>query len=411
MTPTIVRTPLSEDELADVLREAHESRAAVIPWGSGTRQHIGTAPSRYDIALRTVALDQIVEYTPADLVVTVQAGATLGAVQAALAEHNQCLPWDPPAALGATIGGLLASGAAGPLRLNYGTPRDWTLGMRVALGDGRIVKSGSKVVKNVAGYDSHKLHLGALGTLGVIVEATFKLAPLPVSQRTLLASFPRLEDAIQAVELLRSAPLAPVSLLVFHQQAMQATGLPKLSPTPQGHMLVAARFAGVPVAVERQIDIAVARCAEAEWHLTEILTGERDQKLWQTLAMFAVGGASSVLLRAGARPTALPQLARALKTTAEQYGWSVHLMLYGGVGLAYARLLLPNAANNLNTVLTALRHEIAPLDGYVVVEDAPVPLRDGLDVWGPPPQTLQLMRALKAQWDARDVLNPGRYFI
>ena len=141
--------------------------------------------------------------------ITVQAGATLGAVQAALAEHGQRLPWDPPISLDATIGGLLASGAAGPLRLGYGTPRDWTLGMRVALSDGRVVKSGSKVVKNVAGYDTHKLHLGALGTLGVIVEATFKLAPQPASQRTLLVSFERLEDALKTSDMLRTAPLPP----------------------------------------------------------------------------------------------------------------------------------------------------------------------------------------------------------
>ncbi|NTW02314.1 MAG: FAD-binding oxidoreductase, partial [Oscillochloris sp.] len=172
--PMQVIAPTTAEALALVLCEASAARKAVVPWGGGTRQGLGGGPARYDIALHLAGLSRVVEYTPADMVIRVEAGVTLGQVQDLLAQHGQWLPWDPPLPYQATIGGLLASGASGLLRLSYGTPRDWTLGMRVALGDGRLVKSGAQVVKNVAGYDTHKLHIGALGTLGVIVEATFK---------------------------------------------------------------------------------------------------------------------------------------------------------------------------------------------------------------------------------------------
>lgn len=205
-SPAQVVAPATAEELADCLREATARGLAVVPWGAGTRQHIGRAPTRYDLAIATHGLARVLDYHPDDLVVTLEAGATLGAVQAELARHGQWLPWDAPLPGRASVGGLLASGAAGPLRLGYGAPRDWTLGMRVALGDGRLVRSGGRVVKNVAGYDTHKLHIGALGTLGVIVEATFKVQPLPERRRTLLASFTDAYLPEQAIAALRAPP-------------------------------------------------------------------------------------------------------------------------------------------------------------------------------------------------------------
>src|SRR5947207_167556 len=188
-------TPATPDELAAILRDASERGQVVVPWGAGTLQHLGYPPNPEAIILHTAALNRIVEYNPADLTITVEAGATLGAVQETLRPHGQWLPWDPPAPGTATIGGLLAAGASGPLRLGYGAPRDWVLGMRVALGDGRLIKSGGKVVKNVAGYETHKLQIGALGTLGVIVEVTFKLSPLPERTGSLALACSRREDA------------------------------------------------------------------------------------------------------------------------------------------------------------------------------------------------------------------------
>src|SRR5690349_22585054 len=152
--------PESAEAVAEALRAASDRDQPVALWGAGTLQHLGGAPAPGALRLETTALNRIVDYSPPDLTITVEAGATLGAVQEALQAHRQWLPWAPPAPAHATIGGLLAAGVSGPLRLGYATPRDWTLGMHVALGDGRLVKSGGKIVKNVAGYDVHKLHIG-----------------------------------------------------------------------------------------------------------------------------------------------------------------------------------------------------------------------------------------------------------
>src|SRR6266498_4107469 len=136
-------------------------------------------PRRVDLALLTTGLNHIVEYEPADLTVTVEAGMRFADLQAALGEHGQFLALDPAVDSNATIGGIIATNASGPLRFSFGSARDLVIGTRVANPDGSLTRAGGRVVKNVAGYDLNKLHIGGLGTLGVIVELSFKLAPIP----------------------------------------------------------------------------------------------------------------------------------------------------------------------------------------------------------------------------------------
>jgi glycolate oxidase FAD binding subunit len=404
---TDVILPTTAAELAEALSSAAADGRAVVPWGAGTLQHLGWPAEPEALALRTTALSRIVEYNPADLTITVEAGVALGAVQAALRPHGQWLPWDPPAPGEATIGGLLAVGASGPLRLGYGTPRDWVLGMRVALADGRLVKSGGKVVKNVAGYDAHKLHIGALGTLGVIVEVTLKVAPLPESIETRVFACGSRGAALALAEQMRARPLAPVSLIVL-----------PAGQSGQGAWL-AARFAGVPAAVERQVRAAEAAAAVVDARVVA-MNGAAAGELWRERANAGLSAPPSasgkgharadVIIRAGAQPAALGSLLDALERSAP-LGRSAAVG-FAGVGLAYDRW---SAADGtvpaLGAALAELRGGIAILGGYAVVEYAPAELRPRLDPWGPPPPTLPLMRALKAQWDPRGVLNRGRYIV
>ena len=389
ITPNAVLTPTTVDELAAALRAASTERAAVVPWGAGTRQHIGAAPSRYTLALRTASLDQIVEYNPADLVVTVQAGISLAALQAQLAEHGQRLPWDPPVPPEATIGGLLATNAFGPLRLGFGPPRDWTLGMQVVLGDGRPVRSGGKVVKNVAGYDAHKLHIGALGTLGVITEVTFKVAPLPEKNMTILVHPKDIGEALEFVEVLRQPPLEPVSLILGSEfESLEA-----------GSEVVVARFEGTDAALRRLSSIAHQRLGDA----TTILEGEKDANYWESLAhLAAYSHDGGIRVRLGARPTALQQLTPAIKQIASRF------ILFGATGLAHIWLNTPNTIEAVAR-LANLRALAESIGGYAVVENALDHSPAALDIWGQAPPTLPLMHTLKAQWDPQGVLNPGRY--
>ena len=210
--PRYLCTPATVDELSGAVRVAGQAGVTVIPWGGGTRMSLGFPPRSADLVVQTTKLREIVEYEPADLTVTVQAGMPLADLQERLRAEGQMLALDPAAADRATIGGLIAANASGPLRLLYGTARDLVIGTRVVNADGVISKAGGRVVKNVAGYDLNKLYVGSLGTVGVIVELSFKLHPLPQAQGMLLASFPSAADAAQAISTLMRSPLGPAAV-------------------------------------------------------------------------------------------------------------------------------------------------------------------------------------------------------
>lgn len=205
--------PQTTAEVQEILRAAQSAGRAVLPWGGGTGQDYGLPPRKADTILDLSGLNRLIAHEYADMTVTVEAGMPLTQLQEQLARHGQFLPLDPPQPEKATIGGILATNASGPLRLGYGTPRDWLIGLSVVDAQGRLIKGGGKVVKNVTGYDLPKLHIGALGTLGVIVEATFKVSPRPETARTLVAQAnPASELSTAATRLWRETQ--PVSLLL-----------------------------------------------------------------------------------------------------------------------------------------------------------------------------------------------------
>ena len=178
--PGCVLQPTGIDGVAAALRAARAAGLALIPAGQATHLDIGRAPRAYDAALTTRRLNRVLAHDAADMTVTVEGGITLAALAGALAAQGQWLPLDPPDDGRATLGGIAATGITGAQAFGYGAPRHHVIGMRVALADGRIIKAGGRVVKNVAGYDMCKLFTGSYGTLGTIVELTFKLRPRPV---------------------------------------------------------------------------------------------------------------------------------------------------------------------------------------------------------------------------------------
>ena len=186
LPPQAVVTPRTIEETAQVVALAHHHHLSLLPRGNGTQINLGGVPEQLDILLLTHKLDHLREHEAPDLTCHVEAGMTLAALQTQLATKGQWLALDPPVAEQTTIGGLLATNSSGPKRFRYGTARDLAIGLRVVQANGQIARSGGRVVKNVAGYDLNKLYIGSLATLGVIVEANFKLHPLPPSERTYL---------------------------------------------------------------------------------------------------------------------------------------------------------------------------------------------------------------------------------
>ncbi len=372
--PQRVVQPATITEVGDLLAEATRTHTAVVPWGAGTRQFIVDPPRQYDVALDLRQLHRVIEYHPADLVVMVEAGISLEAVQTLLSERGQWLPWDPPTPPAATIGGLLATAAWGPLRLGYGGPREWILGMQVVLGDGRIVRSGGRVVKNVAGYDSHKLHLGACGTLGVIASVTFKVAPLPAQMASLHATVLDFPSAWRLAMAMRQPPLQPVALVI------------EVANT----ITLMARFAGVAAAVERQLTLATTACASA----TALMTQYEDRTRWRIGYQMPT---ADLLLRIGVPDSMLPRAIDAL-TILEP----AHILVFPGLGLIVAGCAETAAAR-----LPALRQTLGVMGGYAVVERSSIVV----DRWGVVPSTIDLMRALRQRWDPAGILNPGRWLL
>lgn len=193
--------PKTIAEACDLVRRAHQAGARLLAVGGGTKRAWVSRPTEPCIEMDMRGLNRVVEYSPEDMTITVEAGMTLGALRELLTANGQRVTLDPPNADRATLGGILAANDSGPTRFAYGTARDIVLGMNVIEPDGEIVKSGGKVVKNVAGYDLHKLHIGGFGSMGPIATATFRLRPLPEA-RGLVVMTPR--DAAQAEDFIAS---------------------------------------------------------------------------------------------------------------------------------------------------------------------------------------------------------------
>lgn len=224
--PATVVAPRNEQEVAALIQYAAGHRLPFVIAGCGTHLSALQPPEPYVWTLCTQRLNRVVDYSPADLVITVEAGMRLSEVQAVLGEHGQHLPWNPPLPDEATIGGIVASARSGSWRFRHGTPRDRLLALRAVRGDGVPFKSGAKVVKSVAGYDLHRLLCGSWGTLAVITEITLKVAPLPVARRAVCWRAPDWNAIEPTLAQLMQAPLQPDSIDLVLSEGFPLQGEP-----------------------------------------------------------------------------------------------------------------------------------------------------------------------------------------
>ncbi|MFQ5458952.1 MAG: FAD-binding oxidoreductase, partial [Myxococcota bacterium] len=232
-TPRALLLPASAAETAAVLAYARAEQLRVAPVGGGTRRSAGGLPRGIDLLLSTARLNRIVDYAPADFVITAEAGVTLENLRSATAPNGQWLALDPPARAGATLGGALSVDASGPHRYLYGTARDLVVGLEAALPNGDVVRSGGRVVKNVAGYDLKKIFLGALGTLGVITSVSIKLHAIPEDETLIVASFPDYPCAADATAALLRAGYEIAALDLVTREVLEALG-PAVIPDETG---------------------------------------------------------------------------------------------------------------------------------------------------------------------------------
>jgi len=320
---------------------------------------------------------------------TVQAGLPLSELQTKLASARQWLALDAVLKPGATIGGIIATHVSGARRLRFGGVRDQIIGVRVVLLAGTIASGGGKVVKNVAGYDLPKLFTGSLGTLGVIVSATFRLYPQTSASRTVLLSAPDL------------APLCELTVRVINSTLVPALVDICGSTTPGQEYTLAVRFEMGEEAAEQQANTLITM---AENRNARILRDSQEKQYWAGIAPPSDASATILTLKASILPTEISKWLASLQSLARKAGLRADWRAHAGHGLIF--VTLAGDASALISAVTELRREATNLRGSLVVIENPALL--SLDVWGTPP-ALDVMRRLKERFDPTATLNPGRF--
>jgi glycolate dehydrogenase FAD-binding subunit len=393
IVPSCVVAPGSLEELAAVMRVAHERRAAVVPWGGGTQQNIGNPPERVDLVVRTERLSRVLMHEPDDLTISVEAGMTMGALHEHLARHGQMLPVDPPLPGYATIGGLIATATDGPRRLGYGTLRDLLIGIAVVEASGRVSRGGGMVVKNVSGFDMMKLYLGSFGTLAIVASANFKLQPLPRAAASLLCTFDEPAAAFATLEALHLTQLTPTAAEYLNGDALVALGLGRICA-------LAVRAEGLPAAVERHKADIAALAARNRAIDTRPLADTQEAGLWARIAdlpQLAALAEDEAVLKLTTLPVEVEPLIGQIESLAARGGQRAAINARALNGVIYARLR-PVTAESLRMLLSAL-----PATQWIATTQRDAPH------WGVTVAGLDLMRRIKAEFDPLGMLNRGRF--
>jgi glycolate oxidase FAD binding subunit len=400
LTPRFVATPVSVAGVSRVLTVASARSLAVAPTGAGARLGWGAPPRRLDVVLALGRLDRVLAHEPADLTLSVECGLTLDALDAVLRPHRQFVPLDPARSDVSTVGGLIATGAAGPYRAHYGTMRDLLLGLTAVRADGTVVKAGGRVVKNVTGYDISKLHVGALGTLGIVVEAHLRLHPRPAEERSWVFGYSSAEAALEAALGVRDTPVVLSRCQLLTAEALRSLG----ELEPPGAAL-AVTIGSVPEAVRAQAARVSEICERAGSPAIEV--PDADGWWRQVAALTWPGAPESLSLRIGARLTDVVKALRAVEAV-----WRATEVQLASADLATGVLCVavaPVDARRAREGLARVREGLAPLVASCMVEHGPPAAMSGLDVWGDVGPALEPMRRLKRELDPTGVLNPGRY--
>ena len=397
--PRWVVRPASIDQLGRIVALAHDDGLAVVPRGGGSALELGHPPARVDVLVDLSGLDQVLEYNPDDLTITVQAGITAGTLATLLAPRRQFLALDPPGAAARTLGGMTATNASGPLRARYGTMRDLLLGVRFVQADGVVTWGGSKVVKSVSGYDVPKLMVGALGTLGVLGELTLRLHPLPDAERSWLVLLASAEAAQAFIERVIASPLQPNRIEFFNDRALRSV------PVEAASAGVALSIGSVAEAVREQGErLGVMAMADGA-RIVPL-----PEAFWSRAARASTEG-NGAILHVASLPSQLAETERAIGDVIRTAAPRGEVWISGCAGLGTFRVRVGNASAAETAVATTrLRARVTELAGSVVIARGPAELRKAVDPWGPVETgPFALMRALKDEFDAKRVLNPGRF--
>lgn len=411
--PDVVIYPSSAEQVAQALKCATGNGLAFIACGGATKLDVGNLPSRYDVALCTRNINKVRYYEPSDLTAGVGAGMALDELQDLLKADGLWLPLDRSGSGKATLGGVVATNASGPLRHFFGAPRDMVVGMQVATTEGKLIRTGGRVVKNVAGYDLGKLLIGSYGTLGVITEVNLKLFPLPAERQTFVLSTGTLGIARDVRRSILTSPVEPLRMVLLDAETaglvhsgVQPDRLKKTEPQ------IWVEAGGSQSVIDRtlkELD-ALGRAVGAKVHTYE---REGAERAWQAISDFSnwIGKRhpGAVVLK-GTMPVAHSEEFLSLaQQEAQNEKVRLASVAQPGVGILQMGLLgLQNATQSAG-LISRIRKAAEKSGGALVIISAAAEVKAQVDVWGTPGTGSELMRKLKATWDPKGTLAPGRF--
>jgi glycolate oxidase FAD binding subunit len=418
--PAVAVQPKNAEQAAEIVKIAVDEKFSVIACGARTSLGIGMPPSRYDVALDMTRVRGIAHYDAGDLTISVNAGTPLAELAKILVEKNQFLPLAGPHFENATVGGAIASGLDTPLRHFYGTARDFMIGAEFVDGTGALAKSGGRVVKNVTGYDFHKLLNGSLGSLAVITRVNFRTFPLHASQRGFLASFGDDPGALEFVKQVAASPLTPTVLEVLSPEFAELF-LEEKSPVASLRLDVEAwtvciGFEGSSEVCERyRSDLSrMARTASARdaiaVHDSQFLSVL--EILREAPALMSRVAPQAVVFRFVSLPGRLPDLVRALRSFASS-SWMASAILIRSASIVYLALLPRIGEETALKQVAYFWRSVGSLRGQIEFNASllfcPPEWKSELDVWAHAAGTVDLGQRMKKAFDPHGTFARGRF--
>jgi glycolate oxidase FAD binding subunit len=418
--PAVVVRPADAAQIAEILRFAAAEKLAVIPTGGCTKLGIGSPPACYDIAIDLSRMNRVLAYDPQDLTLGVEPGVRIEDLLRTLAEKKQFLPLAVPFSDRATIGGIVATNSSSPLRHAYGAVRDFCLGMEFVTGEGTQAKSGGRVVKNVTGYDLHKLLIGSLGTLAVIARVNFRTFPMPQAQGTFVASFSSAEAAFDFCRAVSHSVLTPQTVEVANPgtAALIFTGEISARIEPRTWTVILSA-AGQPAVVARHArelgHLAGAANAEEFAPLKEDEADSVQAQIREFPRLMIERAPSAAIFRISAVPGVMAALLGKLRILAAQRELDF-VSLARASGILYAGFLPQTDISGPPQSLPEIVAEVfracgqPEIQASAMLEWAPTDLKTSAEiVWGPQRPDFELMRRVKHSFDPQNVLAPGRF--
>ena len=393
LTPSKTISPKTPESLADLLRIASENSWKVIPFGFGNMMNIGSIPNGYDIAIDLSEMPKYIQHNSEDLTVTCSSNTSFGELNLKLKEKQQWLPFDSPLINHQSVGGILACNLPGSLNACYGYIRDYVIGMKTATPFGQVTKSGGTVVKNVTGFDLTRLHIGALGTLGIITEASFKIIPIPERQIYLKID----NENIDVLTDLSSRLNSVLKSFGVAELLIESLGVSTIYITCVGtEKIVNEKVLEIKtILFDHDIDLTLKEIEEDEW------LNIQDYGL--------IDSENVVLGIINCLPTDTVKILQQINLLSlDNTKQKIHTLTNSKRGLIKYKLPVENIEDTTQTI-QYIRDNVRKYTGYTVIENSGTFDKNKLNIWGDLPDSFSLMKKLKSEFDPVNILNSGRF--